>query len=332
VRPHGPARCAPWDLACGAEVDVLDAFSCATWWIEVAESLFDRPLDGLRKIELASLLISFRDGDVRQARTWHARASASAQAAGDVRCTAYLERCSVLLDPASEALPHVEDALELAREHGMAGEALRCGANLGLVHLELGNWAEAERQLSACLAFLGGSPRAAALNNLGLALAAKDRAEAARHLSSALATATMAQHPAILSNLMVLSLGDEPKEPPNLDLLAATAAEHCDAALFDCVLFNHARCLADGGEAEWALDLVESREVPLEERRDGALVAGRWARLHEEICRRLGLPAPPGVREAVEALRRSCEPQAWLYRARWALCPIPLYDAPLTED
>jgi hypothetical protein len=93
-------------------------------------------------------------------------------------------------------------------------------------------------------------------------------------------------------------------------------------------LFNSMRALVEEQRGGEALALIERAGIEEKVYRDGALVAGQWARLCREIHREAGRSCPDDVQARAERLDRSQAPQAWLYRLNWALCPIPFYEPP----
>jgi hypothetical protein len=129
---------------------------------------------------------------------------------------------------------------------------------------------------------------------------------------------------AILSNQLALEAEDAPLRPADFAALVTAAADFCAGPLFDAVLFNHIRALLEAGRPEKALIEAEARDPQEKDFRDGSLGLGRWARLHLQILKALGRPAPAGLISQADLLERSREPQVWLYRTAWALCPILL--------
>jgi hypothetical protein len=264
-----------------------------------------------------------------EAVAWNSRATAAAEVGQDIRRTIYQLRCAILVHPAPAALPMIERALELARRHGLTNEALCCQANLAVGYFELGDWSQAVCLGAACKESLRGGEQSAVLNNLGLALAASGDANGAVDLLvSALATAARRQAPAVRSNLQVVR-ADE-KLTDMFGLLAPGSWRWCPK-FYEALLFNHMRSLVDVGERARARPVARWRCVPQATGRDADLVAGRWAHLYREICEGLGEPLARDVAAVAESLDLSTKPQAWLYKARWALCPIPL-DEPASSD
>jgi len=272
----------------------------------------------------ARMLAAYHQGGVRSASAVYARAFEAANAAADPRWNIRLLSCAVLFFSPVLALHRVERAWSLARQHEMRDEETPSRANLGLVHLELGDREEAKRHLHACLALLAGGPRSVVLNNLALAVSPADRSHALRLLASSLAHAERADAVAILSNQAAIQAADRPVHLPNFSSLVAWATEACAPPLVERVRFNHVQALLEQGKARAALQAADAVAVREEDHRDGALVVGQWARLRRDIYRELGRPYPPVLDAQAATLDRSAERQAWLYRTRWALCPLPL--------
>jgi len=272
----------------------------------------------------ARMLAAYRQGGVRGASAVYARAFQTADAAADPRWHIRLLSCAVLFFSPALALPRVERAWSLAREQEMRDEEAPSRANLGLVHLELGDREEAMRHLHACLALLGDGPRSVVLNNLALAVAPSDRTHALRLLASSLAHAERADAVAILSNQAAVKAAVRPVHLPDFSSLVAWAAEGCAPPLVERVRFNHVQALLEQGKAKAALQAADAVAIREEDHRDGALVVGQWARLRRDIFRELGKAYPSAMDAQAALLDRSAERQAWLYRTRWALCPLAL--------
>jgi tetratricopeptide (TPR) repeat protein len=276
------------------------------------------------------MLAAYRQGGVRGASAVYARAfeavnaAAAADIAADPRWTIRLLSCAVLFFSPALALPRVERAWRLAREQEIRDEEAPSRANLGLVYLELGDRDEAKRHLHACLALLAGAPRSVVLNNLALAVSPSDRTHALRLLASSLAQAERADAVAILSNQAAIQAADRPVHLPDFSSLVAWATEACAPPVVDRVRFNHVQALLEQGKAKAALQAADVFAPREEDHRDGALVVSQWARLRRDVYRELGMTYPPVLDTQAALLDRSAERQAWLYRTRWALCPLPL--------
>jgi hypothetical protein len=272
---------------------------------------------------IGHVLACYRLGDPRGALRSFTGALKRALSVGDRRTEVYLRRCAALVHSPSPALISVTQAFCLAGEHGMPEERELAHANLGLVYLERGEHELAKVCLGVSAPAFEGTTRAAALNNLALAVAAFNRAQACGLLVSAMKSADQRHCAAILSNRMAIE-AEEALRPPDFSFLVSSAAESCDAPLFEGVLFNHVRSLFGMGEAEKALAEIEVHGPEEADFRDGPLGVGRWACLQREILTALGQPVPWSVELQASVLSRSTERHAWLYRTRWALCPIPL--------
>jgi len=270
-----------------------------------------------------------RSGVSGGAGLWYATACEQSATADDPRWRIRLLSCSVLFFGPSVALGRAERAYQLAKVHELpAEERAWCRANLGLVRLELGELEAAQKHLRASAEALTGGPRAAALNNLALAVARADRPQALRHLASSLAHADRSHAVAILANQAAVQAEDEPHQLPDFASLAVYAAEDCEPAIIERVRFNRVRALLAEGQPLAALHEAESFLVQEKDHRDGSLVVAHWASLRREIFEALGQPCPAELLARAGFLERTSERQAWLYRLRWALCPLPLYEAP----
>jgi len=272
------------------------------------------------------MVAAYRRGGVGAGAGLHyANACGHADSASDPRWKIRLLSCSVLFFAPPVALPRVEDACRLAKQYDLARDEALCQANLGLVYLQLGDLNAAKKSFRSGLQTLSGGPRAVALNNLAIAVAFADRAQAQSYLASALACAERPHAVAILSNQAVLQAEGQPLQLPDFSSLATWAGEDCDPPLYERLRFNRARSLADEALPEAALKEIEAADILEEGHRDGALVVAQWARLRRDVYRSLGRPLPRDLDAKAELLERSGERQAWLYRLRWAFCPIPLY-------
>jgi tetratricopeptide (TPR) repeat protein len=273
---------------------------------------------------IARLRACYRQGDPGGVGLSFAEAVEAAVAAGDRRAEVYLCRCAGMVFAPAIALGWLSRARLLAKSYGLREEQAPALANLGVVHLEIGDFKMAHDRLTESLASLQGAARAVTLSNLALVVARSDRPRAQRLLASAVACAARCHGPAILSNQLALEAEEAPLRPPDFAPLFLAAAEECAGPLFDVVLFNHVRALLEAGQPERALKETEARDAKEKDFRDGSLGLGRWARLRLEILQALGLPACAGLAAQANVLERSAEPQVWLYRTPWALCPIPL--------
>jgi hypothetical protein len=94
-----------------------------------------------------------------QAAAWYAVACRQADAATDPRWRIRLLCCAVLFVPPAVALGRVRQAQELAKTHGLQEEMAVSLANLGLVWLELGDLATAQKVLRAASQELSGGAR-----------------------------------------------------------------------------------------------------------------------------------------------------------------------------
>lgn len=269
------------------------------------------------------MLACYRRGDQGGASGWYARAFEPVLKMADPwRAEAYLLRCSVLVFAPAIARSWVSRAGVLAKEPGVREEEGPALANLGLVHLELGELDAAQARLEESLRCLDErTAKAVALNNLALAVAHADRSRALTLLAAAAACADRRHALAIRSNQLVLER-EGSAQPPDFDsLVVSEEAGRSDAPLFDRVLFNHIRALLGAGEPERALEEVESRGS----RRQGLREGARWARLRVEVLRALGRPCAEvkGPRRHLEG--NGCgRSRVWLCCGVWALCPIPL--------
>jgi len=269
------------------------------------------------------MLSDYQLGDPQSVVLRFVEALESAVNEKDERSKAYLLRCAVLVFPPAKALPWVSNALSLAKTHQIHEEEAPTLANLGLVHLELGALEEAQAHLEESLMHLEGGARAVALNNLALAVASTDRERAFDLLAEAVGLTEDRHLAAMVCNLLVLE-AEETRGCPDLTHEVLFAAENCAAPLFDLVLFNHVRSLLEAGNAAQALQEVKAYRSKAREFRDGSLAMARWACLHGEILTALGRRIPRKLAEQAAVLDHSAEAEVWLYRTRWALCPIPL--------
>jgi len=276
------------------------------------------------RVRIDRMLACYRQGDQRGVAYWFSQAFEPVLLWKDQRSEVLLCRCAVLVIPPLGAREWLSRARILAKHYNLPDEDAPALANLGLANLELGDFARAYACLNESLLTLEGSARAVVLNNLSLVVARTDRRKALTLLASAVACAERRHAAAILSNQLVLEVEGAPLRPPDFEPLAKTAAEDCDAPLFDLVRFNHVRALLESGQVDMALSEAKARRPRGKEFRDGPLGLGRWAYLHQEILRALGRPVPPRLATQAAALAQSTEPHAWLYRRRWAICPIPL--------
>ena len=277
---------------------------------------------------IARMLACYRQGDQRGVGVWFSRSFEPVIVSKDQRSEVFLCRCAVLVFSPPVALDWLSRARLLAKSYNLADEDAPALANLGLVHLELGELARAFECLNKSLHSVEGSARAVVLNNLALVVAQSDRPKALQLLASAISCAARPHAAAILSNQMVLEAEGAPLRPPDFEPLAKTAAEDCAVPLFDLVRWNHVRALLESGRPESALDEAKARRPQEREFRDGPLGLGRWANLQQEILRALNRSVPPRLAAQAAALTQSTESHAWLYRRSWALAPIPL-DTPL---
>lgn len=280
-----------------------------------------REESGLR---IDRMLACYRQGDQPGVGYWFSRAFEPVLVWKDQRSEVLLCRCAVLVIPPLAAREWLSRARILAKHYNLPDEDAPALANLGLVNLELGDFARAYECLNQGLLTMEGSARAVVLNNLSLIVARTDRTKALTLLASAVSCAERRHAAAILSNQLVLEVEGAPLRPPDFEPLAKTAAEDCDAPLFDLVRFNHVRALLEAGRMDMALSEAKARRPREKEFRDGPLGLGRWAHLHQEILHALGRPVPARLATQAAALTQSTEPHVWLYRRRWALCPIPL--------
>jgi tetratricopeptide (TPR) repeat protein len=277
---------------------------------------------------IARLLDCYREGDQRGVGAWFSRSFEPVLVSKDQRSEVFLCRCAVLVFGPPVAREWLTRGRTLAKNYNLGAEEAQLLANLGLVHLELGELARASECLNKSLHSLEGSARAVVLNNLALVVAQSDRPKALRLLASALCRAARRHAAAILSNQMVLETEGAPLRPPDFEPLAKTAAEDCAVPLFDLVRWNHVRALLEAGRPESALDEAKARRPQESEFRDGPLGLGRWANLHQEILRALNRSVPARLAAQAAALTQSAEPHAWLYRRPWALASIPLDTPP----
>jgi tetratricopeptide (TPR) repeat protein len=278
------------------------------------------------------MLTCYRQGDQGGVGLSFAEALEAALTAGDRRSEIYLCRCAGMVFAPDIALSWVSRSRLLARSYGLREEEAPALANLGVVHLELGELKAAHDRLKESLASLQGAARAVALSNLSLVVSRSDRHQALRLLASAVACAARRHGPAILSNQLALEAEEVPLRPPDFAPLAAAAAEDCAGPLFDVVLFNHVRALLEAGQPDKALIETEIRNAQEKDFRDGALGLGRWAHLRLEVLKALRLPASARLAAQARALDRSAERQVWLYRTPWALCPIPLAEPAVPSE
>jgi hypothetical protein len=267
----------------------------------------------------------YRRSGVSGAGLHYATACEQSALARDPRWKIHLLSCSGLFLSPLLALPRVEAAVRLAREKNLAMEVALSQANLGLVHLELGDFAAAKTSLRSALQTLQGGPRAVALNNLAIAVSPTDKAQALRYIASALACAERPHVLVILANQAAFQAEQQPLQLPDFSSLATWAAEECDPPLHERLRFNFVRSLLEEALPEAALREAEAFSIGEEGHRDGALVVAQWARLQKEIYSTLERPYHPSLDSKAALLDRSTERQAWLYRLHWALCPIPLY-------
>jgi tetratricopeptide (TPR) repeat protein len=267
-----------------------------------------------------------------QAATWYAVACRQADAAAaDPRWRIRLLSCAVLFVSPAVALGRVRQAQELAKAHGLKEEMAVSRANLGLVWLELSDFATAQKVLRAASEELSGGARAVALNNLALALGHCDRRQALRLISSALTCAERPYSSVILANQAAFEAEGNPLRLPDFAGLAGWVAEDCARSFAERVRFNQARALFEEQRGSEVLVLAERAGIEEKDYRDGALIVGQWARLCREVHRAAGRRCPPDVQARAEHLDRSQVPQAWLYRLPWAFCPIPFYEPPPLE-
>jgi tetratricopeptide (TPR) repeat protein len=266
-----------------------------------------------------------------EAATWYAVACSQADGAADLRWRIRLLSCAVLFVPPAVALGRVRQAEELAKAHGLQEEIAVSRANLGLVWLELGDLATAQKVLRASLEELSGRARAVALNNLALAVGHCDRRQALRLIASALACTQQPFSSLILANQAAFEAEGDPLRLPDFASLADWVAEDWARSFAERVRFNQARALFEDRRGSEALVLADGAGIEEKDYRDGALVAGQWARLCREVHRAAGRRCPSDVQARAERLDRSQVPQAWLYRLRWACCPIPFYEPPPLE-
>ncbi len=263
-----------------------------------------------------------------QAATWYAVVGRQAAAATDPRWRIRFLNCAVLFVPPAVALGRVRQAEELAKAHGLEEELAVSRANLGLVWLELCDLATAQNVLRAALEEVSGGARAAALNNLALAVGRCDRGQAMRLLASALACAQRPYSSVILANQAAFEAEGDLLRLPDFAGLADWVAEDCARSFAERARFNQARALVEDQRGSEALVLAERARIDEKDYRDGALVVGQWARLCREVYRAAGRSCPSDVQARAERLDRSQVPQAWMYRLPWAFCPIPFYEPP----
>jgi hypothetical protein len=275
-------------------------------------------------VRIDRMLACYRQGDQPGVGYWFSRAFEPVLVWKDQRSEVLLCRCAVLVFPPLAAREWLSRARILAKHYNLPDEDAPALANLGLVNLELGEFARAYACLNESLLTLEGSARAVVLNNLSLVVARTDRTKALTMLASTVSCAERRHAAAILSNQLVLEVEGAPLRPPDFEPLAKTAAEDCDAPLFDLVRFNHVRALLEAGRVDVALSEAKARRPREKQFRDGPLGLGRWAHLHQEILQAQGRPIPARLATQAAALTQSTEPQAWLYRRHWALCAIPL--------
>jgi hypothetical protein len=168
-----------------------------------------------------------------------------------------------------------------------------------------------------------------ALNNLALSMGHSDRRQALRLIASALTCAERPYSSVILANQAAFEAEGDPLRLPDFAGLAGWVAEDCARSFAERVRFNQARALFEERRGSEALVLAAGIEE--KDYRDGALVAGQWARLCREVHRAAGRSCPSDVQARAERLDRSQVPQVWLYRLSWAFCPIPFYEPPPLE-
>jgi hypothetical protein len=108
---------------------------------------------------IARLRASYQQGDQGGVDVAFAEALDAAVSTGDRRAEVYLCRCAGMVFAPAVALEWLSRARLLAKSYGLREEEAPVLANLGLVHLELGDFKTAHDRLTESLVSLSREPR-----------------------------------------------------------------------------------------------------------------------------------------------------------------------------
>jgi tetratricopeptide (TPR) repeat protein len=217
----------------------------------------------------------------------------------------------------------IEDAINIARKHGLLYEGALCENNLGSAFLALHDLDRALEHYTRAddtLKKLGGYRRDTPVNNTGVVHLARGRLDLARDAFCVADVLSLDPHSRLFirSNIAVVDALEAkvPAAVERLQRLVLEADASGDLFYRDCLRHNLGVALLEAGEPERAIEVATACPPHLTGT-DDLLVQAKRARLliaaHEAADR----DVPPSLRKEAALLDVTTKPQAWLYRMPW---------------
>jgi tetratricopeptide (TPR) repeat protein len=321
-----------------AKLNLLDAKSHeeATKILSAATRRFSAAGDAAAAVRLGTELVLAYEAvsNHQSSQATFVRAFRHAEETGDPLWRTRLRRLTCIFFQPEKVIDCTEEALKLARGHGLHFEEALCLNNLGTQYWYLRDLDRArecfERSLHVLLSSCGGYRRDLPINNLGLISLVEERSEEALSMfRKALDNSLPLDDRLFISANEAVALAKLGHIDAAIGVLSETAKKADDAGdVFyrDCVRYNLARSLLLRGDADEAIRALTACP-PRCWLTDDALVLAKRASLLLDACACLGREPDPDWERQRAVLDQTKKPQVWLYKLPWELCDIQFWQS-----